>query len=168
VTTDVAACPACKASPISGRYCRECGAALQPPSPQAEHHPAQPTAPTGPPKPAPVHQQPVSADAPPFTGQARYAPAGQSNGWAQPSVPPPAPLPSSSPASHWIPMPAQGPAPGRQSTALAAGATIAIVLVLLAIAATVILLVASGGSNHTGILTQSTTTGSKSEQAASP
>jgi len=67
-----------------------------------------------------------------------------------------------------MPMPAQGSAPGRRSTALAAGAAIAIVLVLLAIAATVILLVASGGSNHTGILTQSTATGSKSEQAASP
>jgi hypothetical protein len=168
VTPEVAACPACKASPISGHYCRECGAALPPPSPQAEHHPAQPTAPAGPPQPASIHQQPVSADAPPLTGQAHYAPTGQTNGWAQPSVPPPAPLPSSSPASYWIPMPAQGSAPGRRSTALAAGATIAIVLVLLAIAATVILLVASGGSNHTGILTQSTATGSKSEQAASP
>ena len=168
MTPDVAACPACKASPISGRYCRECGAELQPSSHQAEHHPAQPTAPTGP-QPAPVHQQPVSADAPPLTGQAHYAPAGQTNGWAQPSVPPPAPLPpSSTPASYWIPTPTQGSAPGRHSPALAAGATIAIVLVLLAIAATVILLVASGGSNHTGILTQSTTTGNKSEQAASP
>jgi hypothetical protein len=65
-------------------------------------------------------------------------------------------------------MPAQSSAPGRRSTALAAGAAIAIVLVLLAIAATVILLVASDGSNHTGILTQSTATGSNSEQAASP
>jgi hypothetical protein len=45
---------------------------------------------------------------------------------------------------------------------------IAIVLVLLAIAATIILLVASRGANHTGILTQSTTTVSKNEQAASP
>ncbi len=169
MTSDFAACPACKASPISGRYCRECGAELQPSSHQAEHHPARPTAPTGPPQQASIHQQPVPADAPPLIGQAHYAPAGQTNGWApQPSVPPPALLPSSTPASYWIPKPAQGSAPGRHSTALAAGATIAIVLVLLAIAATVILLVASGGSNHTGILTQSTTTGSKSEQAASP
>lgn len=168
MTPDVVACPTCKASPISGRYCRECGAALQPQSLQTEHHPAQPTAPTEQQQQASIRQQPVPADAPPLTGQAPYAPAGQTNGWAQPSVPPPAPLPSSTSASYWIPMPAQGSTPRRHSTVLAAGATIAIVLVLLAIAATVILLVASGGSNHTGILTQSTTTGSKSEQAASP
>jgi hypothetical protein len=48
------------------------------------------------------------------------------------------------------------------------GGMIAIVLVLLAIAAAIIFLVASGGSNHTEILTQSTATGSKSEQAATP
>jgi hypothetical protein len=72
------------------------------------------------------------------------------------------------PVSHWIPVQGQVPSPPRRSNAFAVGGMVAIVLFLLAIAATIILLVAGTGSNHTGILTQATTTAGKSEQTASP
>ncbi|HEY3758490.1 MAG TPA: hypothetical protein VGL37_01920 [Solirubrobacteraceae bacterium] len=57
----------------------------------------------------------------------------------------------------------QVPVPRRPSVALAVGATVAIALVVLAIGATIILLVANGGSTHTGLVTRSTAATSRSE-----
>lgn len=149
---EVAACPACNSVPTGGRYCRQCGTALEPNAGASPEHQ--------------LPQQPMSEAAPPTSGQT-YSPASaQSNGWGYASVPPQAP--PQWPVSHWMPMPEQGTPPRRNSIAFAIGGMIAIVLVLLAVAATIILLVASGGSSHTGILTQSATTSSKSEQSASP
>jgi hypothetical protein len=189
VTRDAAACPACNASPISGRYCRECGFALnsepltpdsetpdatratQPaaaatsaPQPtRTEYHPPSPAAANGRPQTPPDCQQPPPSAANQHLGQIPDAQAAQPNGWGQFSAAPP----PAWPPPQWIPVPSY-PSPRRHSTALAVGAAVAILVALLAITATIILLVASGGSNHTGILTQSTTPGSRSEQPAAP
>lgn len=165
MTRDGAPCPACNAFSSGARYCRQCGTALDPDARVSPDHPIRGPATTAGPQPAAVQQQAIRAAVPPVTGQTYSAGVGQSNGWGYAAVPAQVPPP---PAFHWIPMPGQSPSPRRHSTAFAVGGMIAIVLVLLAIAATVILLVAEGGSNHTGILTQSSATGSKSEQPVSP
>lgn len=72
---------------------------------------------------------------------------GQTPAWGAGSqVPPPSP---------WVPRQMEPPA-RRDSTALAVGLTVAVLLVALAIATTVILAVANSGSSHTKILNQST------------
>jgi hypothetical protein len=165
VIPEVAACPACNAISNGGRYCRGCGAALGRDASLAREQPPPDAAAAAPPQPPPAYQQPMPDAAPPVTVQI-FPPGGHGNGWGYASVAPPTtPLPQ---VPHWLPLPVESQQPRRTGTAFAVGGMIAIVLVMLAVAATIILLVASGGSNHTGILTQSIAPAGKSEQSASP